>query len=107
RRRPSRGEFENETFPESRLRISTPAVARHHFPASGVPPVVEGVERIDVPPRSPAPPTSFAAISATCLPWKRAPSSSFSLGIRSPLPPAIVVAPYGEPPVISSSRVCP
>jgi len=40
-----------------------------------------------------APDTSFAVISATCRPWKRAPASSFSLGIRSPLPPAMVDAP--------------
>ena len=37
--------------------------------------------------------TSFEAISATCRPWKRASSSSFWLGWRSPLPPAIVLAP--------------
>src|SRR5690348_10071097 len=30
--------------------------------------------------RAPAPRSSRAAISATCRPWKRAPSSSFSLG---------------------------
>lgn len=50
---------------------------------------------------------SFAAMVATCLPWKRAASSSFPLGILSPLAPAMVVAPYGEPPVISSMRICP
>ncbi len=38
-------------------------------------------------------PASREAIAATCRPWKRAASSSFSLGMRSPEPPAIVEAP--------------
>lgn len=42
------------------------------------------------------------AISATCLPWNRPISSSFSLGWREPSAAAKVLAPYGEPPVISS-----
>jgi hypothetical protein len=37
--------------------------------------------------------TSLEAIMATCRPWNRAASSSFSLGIRWPDPPAMVVAP--------------
>jgi hypothetical protein len=36
---------------------------------------------------------SFLAIRATWVPWNRAPANSFSLGIRSPFPPAIVDAP--------------
>ena len=36
---------------------------------------------------------SFKPIFATWTPWKRAPASSFSLGIRSPSPPAMVDAP--------------
>lgn len=36
-----------------------------------------------------------------------APSSSTVLGWREPSPPAIVVAPYGEPPAISSRVVWP
>ena len=36
---------------------------------------------------------SFAAMVATCLPWKRAAASSFPLGILSPLVPAMVDAP--------------
>ena len=50
-------------------------------------------------------PASLAAMAATCRPWKRAASSSFSLGMRSPEPPAMVEAPYGDPPVISSILV--
>ena len=38
-------------------------------------------------------PCSFAAISATWRPWKRAPSSSLALGWREPSPAASVVAP--------------
>ena len=53
-----------------------------------------------------AQPLSFFAISATCLPWKRAMPSSCSDGCRSPWPPAMVVAPYGEPPLISSRPIC-
>src|SRR5262249_14808059 len=45
-------------------------------------------------------PFSLRAISATCRPWKRAISSSFSDGCRDPSP-ATVVAPYGGPPLIS------
>jgi hypothetical protein len=47
--------------------------------------------------------TILEASVATCRPWKRAASSSFSEGYRSPAVPAIVEEPYGEPPVISSS----
>jgi len=50
---------------------------------------------------------NFFAICATCRPWNRAAASSFSLAMRSPLPPAIVDVPYGEPPVISSMRIWP
>jgi hypothetical protein len=39
---------------------------------------------------------------AVRFPWKRAAASSLSLGIRDPSPPAMVPAPYGLPPVISS-----
>ncbi len=39
------------------------------------------------------PSTMSRVTSATWRPWKRAPSSSFLEGWRSPLPPAIVVAP--------------
>jgi len=36
---------------------------------------------------------NLEAMAATCFPWKRAAASSFSLGIRSPFPPAMVDAP--------------
>jgi len=36
---------------------------------------------------------SLRVMPAMCRPWKRAPSSSFSLGRREPSPPAMVVAP--------------
>lgn len=36
---------------------------------------------------------SFLAIPATCLPWKRAMPSSFSVGWREPSTPEIVEAP--------------
>jgi hypothetical protein len=49
----------------------------------------------------PSQPLSFIAVSAILRPWCRAPLSSFSLGLRDPSAPAIVVAPYGDPPVIS------
>src|SRR5690606_8439077 len=39
------------------------------------------------------PAASFVATSATSRPWKRAPSSSLSLGWRDPSPPAMVEAP--------------
>ncbi len=38
-------------------------------------------------------PASFFAISVTCRPWKRAIVSSLAVGWRSPLEPAIVLAP--------------
>lgn len=38
-------------------------------------------------------PASLAAMEAACFPWKRAAASSFPLGIRSPLAPAMVDAP--------------
>ena len=38
-------------------------------------------------------PLSFAAIFATCSPWKRAIESSPSLGWRLPPPPVMVLAP--------------
>lgn len=38
-------------------------------------------------------PNSLFAVSATSLPWKAAPSSSFLEGWRWPWPPAMVVAP--------------
>ena len=44
---------------------------------------------------------SFLAMVATWRPWKRAIANSFSLGIRLPSDAAMVVAPYGLPPVIS------
>lgn len=44
---------------------------------------------------------SFLAISATCLPCVLAMTSSFSLGMRAPSGFAMVLAPYGEPPLIS------
>ena len=49
---------------------------------------------------------SFEAIGATCLP-NRAPSSSLADGLREPSAPAIVVAPHGLPPLISSSFIWP
>src|SRR5271157_4510996 len=41
----------------------------------------------------PAQPRSLAASPATCRPWKRAMASSLAVGERSPLGPAMVVAP--------------
>lgn len=69
------------------------SVSFHGLPA--VPPIVSVGFCIffGVGPRSPAPRFSRAVISATCLPWKRAPASSFSLGCREPSGPASVVAP--------------
>ena len=65
----------------------------HGRPA--VPPIVSVGFRMSfgAGPRSPAPRFSLTAISATCLPWKLAPSSSFSVGCREPSAPASVVAP--------------
>lgn len=45
------------------------------------------------------------AISATCLPWKRAWASSLALGWREPSAPAIVPAPRGLPPFTSVMSV--
>ena len=49
---------------------------------------VASCSKADVPYR-----TSRAAISATCLPWKRAMASSFSEGSRDPSEAVIVEAP--------------
>lgn len=51
-------------------------------------------------------PNNLTAIPATCRPWNRAIPSSCSLGCRSPLAPAMVLAPYGLPPLISSMPIC-
>ncbi len=50
-------------------------------------------------------PNSLRAVWATSSPWWRAPSSSILLGWRDPSPPAMVVAPEGEPPATSSSVI--
>jgi len=49
---------------------------------------------------------NFLAILVRCLPKSFAIFSSLADGMRSPIGPAIVEAPYGEPPVISSIVIC-
>lgn len=51
-------------------------------------------------------PSSLRATSTVCRPCDRAIASSATLGRRSPFESAIVDAPYGLPPLISSRPIC-
>ena len=81
------------------LRLFPAALARREVGSFGtndampVPLVLSARPPGGVPRLVSAQPRSLAASPATCRPWKRAMASSLAVGERSPLGPAMVVAP--------------